>query len=73
MNIIINILAILMGAFGFFVFVSGVLGKQYGLILGGIVYSAGAYLAFVSSNVIPLVIAFILALILRKMGFDPSS
>ncbi len=62
-----------MGALGFMTILSGALSKHFGLVLGGIIYSIGAYFAFTTTNFTPLVIAFIATLILRKMGFDPGA
>ncbi len=72
MEIIIKILAIGMGLLGVLVLWSGIGSKHRGLMVGGIVYLAGSYIAIYTESFLPLVIAFIITLILRKIGFDPS-
>jgi hypothetical protein len=72
MQFVIDFLAIILGIFGFILIFGGIFNKHFGLIIGGIVYSLGAYIAFTTVSFIPFVAAFIVAFILRKIGLDPS-
>lgn len=72
MQIIVTILAGLMGVMGFFTLYAGVTSKHVGIILGGLVYLAGAYFGFSNESLLPVVIAFAAAWVLRKLGADPS-
>lgn len=72
MNIAINLLSVLMGVFGFILVFGGIFNKHFELIICGIVYLLGAGIAFRTESFIPLVIAFVIAFILRKIGLDPS-
>ncbi|MDO8583356.1 MAG: hypothetical protein Q7R51_02405 [bacterium] len=72
MEIIITILSAIMGVFGIIILFSGIYSKHVGIVLGGATYSAGAYFAYTSINFWPLIIAFALAWILRKLGANPS-
>lgn len=72
MEIIITILAAIMELFGISLLFTGINSKHIGVILGGVVYSAGGYFAYSNMSFWPLIIAFVLAWILRKVGADPS-
>ena len=62
-----------MGIFGFIGLFSGIASRHVGLIIGGFVYTFGAGIAFKTGSFAPLVVAFIIAIILGKLGFDPSA
>lgn len=73
MQIIVTVFASLMGVLGFFTLYAGLTAKHIGIILGGLVYLAGAYFGLNNESLIPVIIAFAVAWILRKLGADPSS
>ena len=62
-----------MGIFGFILIFGGILNKHLGFFIGGLTFSIGSGLAFRTDSFIPLIIALIIAIILRKLGFDPSA
>lgn len=72
MDLLLNILAIAMGVFGFILLFGGVMNKHLGLVLAGINFSVGAFIAYKIDSFIPLIIAVVISFVLRKLGFDPS-